>query len=92
MPRITEAKASQNYKLFIRFEDGASGEVDLSDLVGQGVFDSWRDPAQFAQVSIDAVAGTVCWPGGIDLCPDQLYHDVTGAPLPGEAISSTPRV
>ena len=82
MRRITEAQARRNYRLFVRFDDGATGEVDLSDLVGKGVFASWQDPSVFGKVAIDADTGTVCWPGGIDLCPENLYHDVTGSPLP----------
>ena len=83
MRRITEATARSGYRLFIRFEDGANGEVDLSELVGKGIFSSWKDQSVFAKVGIDRVSGTVSWPGGIDLDPDNLYHDITGAPNPG---------
>ena len=88
MPRIVKAKANPGYRLQLRFEDGAEGEVDLSDLVGKGVFAAWKDPAVFSKVLIDPETGTVAWPGGIDLCPDTLYHNVTGAPLPGESAAS----
>jgi hypothetical protein len=83
MRRIASAQAQEGYRLAIRFEDGAGGVVDLSSLVGKGVFAAWRDPAEFGKVAVDNATGTVTWPGGIDLDPDQLYHDVTGAPLPG---------
>lgn len=83
MKRITEARATAHYRLFVKFDDGASGEVDLSDLVGNGVFAAWQDPSVFAKVTIDGTTGTVSWPGGIDLCPEKLYHDITGSPLPG---------
>ena len=53
MKRITEARATPNYRLFVKFDDGASGEVDLSDLVGKGVFTAWQDPSVFAEVTID---------------------------------------
>lgn len=55
----------------------------MSESVGKGVFKVWSDPAEFAKVFVDPATGTVAWPGGIDLDPDQLYHDMTGAPLPG---------
>jgi hypothetical protein len=83
MHRVIHAIALDGYRLQLRFSDGAEGEVDLSDLVGGGVFAAWRDPDFFAQVGIDEVAGTVCWPGGIDLCPDTLYAEIAGQPLPG---------
>jgi hypothetical protein len=33
----------------------------------------------FASARLDAVAGTVCWPGGIDLDPDVLHGDHAAA-------------
>lgn len=32
--RIIEARALPDYRLFVRFDDGAAGEVDLAHLVG----------------------------------------------------------
>ena len=78
MPRIVEAVATVDYRLRIRFDDGAQGEVDLSDMVGRGVFQAWSRPEDFVCVSINPETGTVTWPGGIDLCPDRLYCDITG--------------
>jgi hypothetical protein len=83
MHRIVDLEVRAGHRLRLKFSDGVEGEVDLSGLVGQGVFAAWRDPQAFAQVSIDSQTGTVCWPGGIDLCPDALYHEITGKPLPG---------
>lgn len=83
MERITSATPLPGYRLRLTFTDGAEGLVDLSDLVGQGVFAAWRDERVFAQVAIDPLTRTVVWPGGIDLCPDVLYSKVTGKPLPG---------
>jgi hypothetical protein len=85
MRRIVEAEARPGYRLYIRFEDGKDGEVDLSSLAGKGVFAPWKDPSFFARVTVDRDTSTVAWPGGLDLCPDSLYHDLTGVPLPGES-------
>lgn len=81
MRRIVEAEPREQYRLWIRFEDGTEGEVDLSNLVGKGVFGSWEDPAEFRKVYIDTDTHTVAWPGGIDLCPDSLYEDVVSPRL-----------
>jgi hypothetical protein len=60
----------------VKFEDGLEGEVDLSDLVGRGVFKRWKEnPSGFARVSVDADRGTVVWPGGLDVAPDALLSD-----------------
>jgi hypothetical protein len=83
MVRIAEAQARPNYKLWLRFTDGREGVVDLSSIVGRGVFARWQDVAEFEKVSVDRKIGTVCWPGNIDLDPDVLYSEVAGKTLPG---------
>jgi hypothetical protein len=83
MVRIATAEARSCYRLWLRFTDGSEGEVDLSHLVGRGVFASWSDPAEFARVAVDPHTRTVCWPGGIDLDPDVLSSRATGKALPG---------
>lgn len=84
MERVVSAIPLPGYRLRLRFTDGAEGEVDLSKLVGRGVFEAWRDEHVFRQVRVDPLTRTVVWPGGLDLCPDVLYHQVTGKPLPGQ--------
>ena len=37
-PNITAAKALDNYKIFLSFDDGVTGNVDLLNLKGKGVF------------------------------------------------------
>lgn len=77
MFRIKEVKALANYKLWLRFEDGTEGRIDLSNLVGKGVFKEWLDANKFAKVSIGD-SGQLLWGKHIDLCPDMLYMKVTG--------------
>ena len=84
MRRISEVKAMEGYRIGLTFSDGAQGVVSLAELVGKGVFSVWEDPQEFAKVFVDQATGTVAWPGGIDLDADQLYHDITGTPLPGQ--------
>ena len=76
--RIVAAKALPNYRLWVAFQDGVKGEVDLSDLVGKGVFQRWEDPLEFAKVFVDPEMETVAWPGDLDLAPDALYRDIAG--------------
>jgi hypothetical protein len=51
--------------------------VDLSDLVGKGVFVLWRDRHAFEQVQIGSF-GELVWGNQVDLCPDSLYLKTTG--------------
>lgn len=77
MVKITKVSVIKNYRLEVAFDDGVCGVVDLSDLVGKGVFTLWRDPHIFKQVQIGSF-GELVWLDKIDLCPDSLYFKVTG--------------
>ncbi len=77
MEQITALKALPNYRLWIRYGDGTEGEVDLSGLVGLGVFAAWERPGVFQSVELSEF-GAPEWPGGIDLCRDSLYLQLTG--------------
>ncbi|OIO05910.1 MAG: hypothetical protein AUJ52_13055 [Elusimicrobia bacterium CG1_02_63_36] len=81
LPKVSDIKTRPGHKLWLRFSDGTEGTVDLSDLVGKGVFEKWKDAAFFNSARIDADSGAVAWPGGIDLAPDSLYEDLTGKSL-----------
>ncbi|MDP2208611.1 MAG: DUF2442 domain-containing protein [Bacteroidota bacterium] len=76
MHKIIEAKPLENYKIWIKFSDGVEGIVDLSDLVGKGVFSLWKDPKEFNSFSIDSQSHTLVWKDEIDLCPDTLYAKI----------------
>ena len=72
-----ELSPRDGYKLFLRYEDGVCGEVDLSSFAGRGVFATWLKPGVFQQVVLTD-AGYPEWPGETDLCPDALYMRLTG--------------
>lgn len=79
---IVAAHALNGHWLFLRFEDGVEGTIDLAPHLGfEGMFAPLRDPAYFAQVQVDSDLGTVVWPNGVDLDPDVLYSRVTGKPF-----------
>ena len=65
------------YKLYVEYNDGATGEVDLSHLVGQGVFAAWNDPGVFEAVSIGE-HGEIRWTEDLELCADAMYLQITG--------------
>jgi hypothetical protein len=75
--KLTEIVPKNGYRLFLRYDDGACGEVDLSSYAGRGVFSAWLKSGVFEQVIL-ADAGHPQWPGGLDLCPDALYMKLTG--------------
>lgn len=77
MIRPIEVKAREGHRLWLQYSDGSTGEVDLSHLVGSGVFNAWNDRKCFEQVHI-APHGAIAWGDDIELCPDALYMGLTG--------------
>ena len=69
--------ALPKYKLRVEYTDGVTGEVDLSHLVGKGVFAAWNDRAAFEAVTIGD-HGEFMWSDDIDLCSDAIYLEITG--------------
>lgn len=78
MIKIIEASALEPYRLRLKFSDGVEGEVDLSDLAGQGIFAAWNDATFFKRVRISSAGRSLEWNDQIDLCADSLYLSVTG--------------
>ena len=79
---IVEVRPLGGYQLYLRFEDGVEGSVDVSQHVRfDGVFAPLREPEYFERVRVDAESGTICWPNRADLDPDVLYSQVTGKPI-----------
>jgi hypothetical protein len=76
---VVEVQPTKDYRLRLRFEDGAEGEVDVAVLIQfEGIFASLKDRNEFLKVFVDPELGTICWPNGADLDPDVLYAKVTG--------------
>ena len=76
MRKIANVKVLHNYELELEFDDGLVGIVDLSHLVGKGVFSLWDDYDVFRKVKIGS-SGELVWNDQIDLCPDSLYLKLT---------------
>lgn len=79
---VVEVRALTGHRLFVRFEDGMQGEVDVATKVRfDGVFAPLADPKKFAEARVNPDLGTVCWPNGADLDPDVLYSWISDRPI-----------
>ena len=60
----TEVMPLSDYRLFLRFNNGDAGEIDLSGELDGEVFEPLRDQAQFATAYQHTVMRTVAWANG----------------------------
>jgi len=69
---IVEAEYLGDYKIWLRFDDGAEGAVDLAgDLLGP-VFQPLRNLTTFRQFRLHPELRTIVWPNGADFAPEFL--------------------
>ena len=81
LPVVSGVAVVGDHVLRLLFSDGTVGDIDFSGEQWTGVLESLNDPEFFSQVTVDAEAGTVVWPNGIDLAPEPLYKQVHAHPL-----------
>jgi hypothetical protein len=72
MLHIAKVRPTGAYRLSLEFSDGLSGEVNLAAELDGPIFEPLRDPAMFAQVSVDPEINTIAWPNGADFAPEFL--------------------
>lgn len=80
MPRLIDARHAGAHRVWLRFDDGLTGEIDLEDELWGPVFDSLKDVTKFSQLRADPELETVVWPNGADFAPEFL-HDRLKATL-----------
>ena len=80
MIKPIQVESRDGYKIWVKFEDGIEGEVDLSGFVARGgLFKKWEDREFFENVWIPE-DNVLKW-GDSDfheLCGDSLYMKITG--------------
>jgi len=76
MVRLVEARYVRDYVIWLRFSDGAAGEVDLRDELDGTVFEPLREIAVFQRVCLHPELHTIVWPNGADFAPEFLHERV----------------
>tara|TARA_Y100000296_G_C5016676_1_gene177763 strand:- start:47 stop:289 length:243 start_codon:yes stop_codon:yes gene_type:complete len=77
MLHVRNAKYLNDYKLWVSFDDGTSGEVDLENRLSGPMFEPLKEKTFFSKVSVDPELETVVWPNGADLAPEFLKRHIT---------------
>ena len=72
MLHVKSAKYISNFVLWILFDDGTSGNIDLKDSLNGSMFLPLKDINFFSKVSVDPELETIVWPNGADLAPEFL--------------------
>ncbi len=69
---IIHAEYKQDFKIFLKFNDGLTGIVDLNNQLEGEIFEPLKNPDYFKKFSLDA--WTIGWENGADFAPEFLYE------------------
>ena len=73
---VFEAKYLHNYVIWLRFNDGSEGEIDLQGELDGEVFESLKDLEKFKKFRIDPDIETIVWENGADFAPEFLHENM----------------
>ncbi|MDI6716509.1 MAG: DUF2442 domain-containing protein [Actinomycetota bacterium] len=75
VPWVIKAKYIKDYKIWLAFNDGAEGEVDLSTELEGEIFEPLKDVSFFKNFKI--IGHTLAWENGADFAPEFLREKIT---------------
>jgi hypothetical protein len=70
-PYVKDVRPLDDYRLEVSFENGERRVFDVKPYIYRGIFVRLQNPGLFQAARV--VAGSVEWPGGLDLSYDTLY-------------------
>jgi len=76
IPRIVDARHVEGYTIWIRFNDGSDGEVDLKAELWGPMFEPLKDPRTFRNFKVHPELHTIVWENGADFSPEFLRESL----------------
>ena len=73
---VMEARYVGGYTVWLRFRDGAEGEIDLAPALRGPVFEPLWDLDYFRRFTVDPQFHTLVWPNDVDIAPEYLHDRV----------------
>ena len=71
---VTGVRVLSRYVLELRFDTGEVKVIDTEPMLWGPAFEALlADYSMFRRVHVDPDTGTIAWPNGADLAPDELY-------------------
>lgn len=71
---IIDAEYKDEFKIFLKFNDGKCGVVNLESILWGTVFEPLKNVLYFKDFKISEISNTIEWKNGADLAPEYLYN------------------
>ena len=72
IPHVIKAEYKGDYRIWLKFNDGSEGVVDLKDELYGEMFEPLRDINKFRSFRVDPELETLVWENGADFAPEFL--------------------
>ena len=76
LKKLKEVRILENYRVFLRFDDGVEGEMNFSSKPLTGVYEPWQDYNYFLRGHIGEY-GDLVWDNQVDFSADSLWLQIT---------------
>ena len=73
VPNPVEVKALEDYRLWIKFDNGEKKIFDMEKYVHQKFYQRLKNREYFENVKV--AGNTIEWENGEDVAPENLYYD-----------------
>ena len=73
---VLEARYLHDFVIWLRFNDGSTGEVNLEEELYGEVFGSLNNVETFKRFRIDPEINTIVWENGADFAPEFLREKI----------------
>ena len=74
--KVAGLKYINDYNVEVKFDDGVSGTIDLSELVNQGIFIELKDKKKFATLFSNGYS--IAWSDELEIDAASIYAEITG--------------
>ena len=86
MLEVVEARYQGGYSVWVRFNDGVAGVVDLSAALWGPVFEPLKDVKRFKRFEVSKLLHTLVWDNGADLAPEYLRQRLVNPTVPQSSL------
>lgn len=76
MIEVIEAKHIEGYSIWLKFNNGVSGKVNLENDLWGAVFGPLKNIDEFKKFTVSKELGTIVWDNEADLAPEFLLEKV----------------
>lgn len=77
MPKLVSVEPCDSRKIFLKYDDGVEGQVDLTKTIERNFFDELRNVSEFSKIFYDNNTDELCWSCGVRMCTNALYRQIS---------------